>query len=91
MGRCIGRTFDSKAVAQLLKTNAILARRAYARTTKWLTATTTQIGPYDDVLVLTPQMEAINPAVDDPELSAPIRESAPTTKSEATRNTAGPS
>lgn len=87
----LGRNFDPESTMALLKTNAALHRRAYARTTRWLTALTTQLEPYDDVLVLTPQLEAINPAVDDPELKPLMHNPSSPVQSVASRNTAGPS
>lgn len=88
----LGHTFDAKASIELMKTNAALSKGAYARTTKWLTASPTQIGPFDDVLILTPQLEAINPAVDDPaELTALSRRSSARRNTGVIRNTAGPS
>lgn len=77
----------SDEILKLKQVNAQLSRSAYAKTIKWLSPTTAegaQIPPHADVLVLTPVLQRMNAAVDDPEELLPTADG-------SQRNTSGPS
>ncbi|EJD01364.1 glycoside hydrolase [Fomitiporia mediterranea MF3/22] len=84
----LGKPLDTNALSILKKDNERISREIYARTSKWLSRPTDDkllyISPHSDVLVLTPQMESINAAVDDPQDLLRSEEG-------RIRNTAGPS
>ncbi|KAI5116843.1 hypothetical protein M0805_006075 [Coniferiporia weirii] len=80
----LGTPLDTATLLSVKQESARVSRRAYAATTKWITTTTARISPHEDVLVLTPQIQSINVAVDDPEEMQ-------RTQDGAVRNTAGPS
>ena len=63
----LGNNLDIGQFNQLRRRNEILSKHAYALSTRWITEQRTLISQRDDVLILTPRMEFLNAAVDDPE------------------------
>lgn len=84
----LDKQLSVEAVANLKIENALFSRQVYALSTRWLSRPKEDrdlyISPHSDVLVLTPQMESINAAVDDPQ-------DLQRTAAGSIRNTAGPS
>ncbi|KAL5527463.1 hypothetical protein ACEPAG_6254 [Sanghuangporus baumii] len=84
----LGKPFSNEKISSLKKENAFFSKQVYALSTRWLSRLKDDkelyISAHSDVLVLTPQVESINAAVDDPQDL--IR-----TTNGSVRNTAGPS
>lgn len=93
------RTLDLAKFESLQAQNKLISLRAYKQTTRWLSPATPSsqgiLSQGERILVLTPAMERINPAVDEPEdtttVTAGGEEGILKTADGKLRNTAGPS
>lgn len=95
----LDHAFDLAKFESLQAQNALISLRAYRQTTRWLSAARPNsegiLSQGERTLVLTPAMERINPAVDEPESTttgtAGGEEGILKTADGKLRNTAGPS
>lgn len=92
------RTLDLAKFESLQAQNKRISLRAYKQTTRWLNPATPNsqciLSQGERILVLTPAMERINPAVDEPEATTTVTaggEEGILKTAEGIRNTAGPS
>lgn len=95
----LDHTLDLANFESLQTQNRLISLRTYAQTTRWLSPATSSaqriLSQGERILVLTPAMERINPAVDEPEATTTVtaggEEGILKTADGKLRNTAGPS